>query len=130
MVEEDKPLLSSGVYDKLKPLAQIVLPALAAFYLTLAPLWDLPKQEEVAATIAAVAALLGALLAVSTKQYNNSDVKYDGEIVVDTDEYSGLRTGSINLKNYENPADIVDQSEAVFKVRQTTSYNDQEAEDI
>lgn len=76
-------LLSNSVYDKLMPIAQIYLPALAVFYITVAPLWGLPKQEEVAGTIMALNLLLGAVLGVSNKQYQNSEERFDGEVQVE-----------------------------------------------
>ena len=39
--------MSNKVYDVLKFIAQIVLPALATFYLTLAGIWGLPFGEQV-----------------------------------------------------------------------------------
>lgn len=75
-------LLSSSVYDKLRPIAQIWLPALAVFYISVAPLWDLPKQEEVAGTIMALNLLVGVVMGVSHRQYSNSDARFDGTVVV------------------------------------------------
>lgn len=63
-------MLSNKAYDVLKFIAQIVLPALGTFYFTLAPVWGLPYGEQIVGTITAVDALLGALLGISTVQYN------------------------------------------------------------
>lgn len=62
--------MSNKVYDILKFIAQIVLPALATFYLAIAAIWGLPYGEQIAGTIMAIDALLGAILGVSTKKYN------------------------------------------------------------
>lgn len=62
--------LSNKVYDVLKYIAQVVLPALATFYVAIAGLWDLPYSEAVSGTIMAVDALLGACLMISSKNYN------------------------------------------------------------
>lgn len=62
--------MSNKVYDILKFIAQIVLPALATFYVTLASLWGLPYPEEISGTIMAVDTLLGALLMISSTNYN------------------------------------------------------------
>jgi hypothetical protein len=75
-------LLSNSVYDKLKYVVTIVLPALALFYLNLAPIWGLPKAEAVATTIGAVNVFLGVVMRLSTKSYNNSPVQYDGELTI------------------------------------------------
>lgn len=62
--------MSNKVYDVLKYIAQVVLPALATFYVAIAGLWDLPYSEAVSGTIMAVDALLGACLMISSNNYN------------------------------------------------------------
>lgn len=64
--------LSNKLYDVLKYIAQIVLPALGTLYFTLAPLWNLPYPEAIAKTILAVDAFLGTLLGISTYTYNKA----------------------------------------------------------
>lgn len=61
--------MSNKIYDILKFLAQIVLPALATFYVSIAAIWNLPLGDEVSRTIMAVDTLLGAVLMISTAQY-------------------------------------------------------------
>lgn len=61
--------MSNKVYDILKFIAQIVLPALATFYVTIAGLWGLPYPEEIAGTIMAIDTLLGAVLMISSANY-------------------------------------------------------------
>ena len=63
------------MYDKLKYLAQIVLPALATLYTGIAKIWGLPFIVEIPATIVAIDTFLGALLKISSIKYNkeNSD---------------------------------------------------------
>lgn len=63
-------IMNSKVYDILKFIAQIVLPAIATFYITLAGIWGLPFGEEVSATIMAVDTLLGAILMISSNAYS------------------------------------------------------------
>jgi len=62
--------LKNEVYDVLKFIAQIVLPALGALYFALAGIWGLPYGEQIVGTITAIDAFLGALLGISTRQYN------------------------------------------------------------
>ena len=66
--------MSDKVYDILKFIAQIVLPALATFYLTLAGIWSLPYGEQISGTIMAIDTLLGACLMLSSKNYNKNNV--------------------------------------------------------
>lgn len=65
--------MSNKVYDVLKFIAQIVLPALATFYLTLAGIWGLPFGEQVSGTIMAVDTFLGAVLMISSNKYNKEN---------------------------------------------------------
>ena len=62
--------MSNKVYDILKYIAQIVLPALGTLYFALAKIWGFPYGAEIVGTISAVDAFLGALLKISTDQYN------------------------------------------------------------
>lgn len=62
--------LENSTYDVLKYIAQIVLPALATLYFALAKIWGFPYGTEIVGTIAAVDAFMGALLQISTNQYN------------------------------------------------------------
>lgn len=64
--------LTNRCYDILKYIAQIVLPALGTLYFALAKIWQFPYGAEVVGTITAVDAFLGALLKISTDQYNQS----------------------------------------------------------
>lgn len=65
-------MLSNKAYDILKFIAQIVLPALGTLYFALATIWGFPYGEQIVGTITAVDAFLGALLGISTVQYNNN----------------------------------------------------------
>ncbi len=61
--------MKNKTYDVLKWIAQIVLPAIATFYVTVASLWNLPFPEEISGTIMAVDTLLGAILMISSANY-------------------------------------------------------------
>lgn len=77
------PILSGKVYDRLKWVALIALPALASFYLVISGLWELGYARPVVGTIVATSTFLGALLQLSTSKYNRSDAKFDGDLVMD-----------------------------------------------
>lgn len=62
--------LPDKIYDVLKWITMIVLPALATAYVGLAAIWGWPFADEVAKTTAVICTLLGALLGISTAQYN------------------------------------------------------------
>jgi hypothetical protein len=65
--------LKNSVYDILKWITMIVLPALATAYVGLASIWGWPFADEVAKTTAVICTLLGALLGISTAQYNKDN---------------------------------------------------------
>ena len=62
--------MSNKVYDVLKYIAIIGLPAVATLYAAIAPIWGLPYGNEIPATVTAVQTCLGALLMISTANYN------------------------------------------------------------
>lgn len=64
--------MTNKTYDILKWIAQIALPALAALYAAVSSIWGFPYGEEIVGTISAVDVFLGALLQVSTKNYNKN----------------------------------------------------------
>lgn len=61
--------MSNRMYDILKYIAQIVLPALGTLYFALSTIWGLPYGEQVVGTITAIDAFMGALLGISTAQW-------------------------------------------------------------
>ncbi len=64
--------ISNRTYDVLKWIAQILLPALATLYFGIAQIWSLPYAEAVIGTISVIDAFLGALLGISTYNYNKA----------------------------------------------------------
>lgn len=63
-------MFSNRVYDILKWIAQILLPALGTLYFVLAGVWGFPFREEIVGTITAVDTFLGVILGISTSKYN------------------------------------------------------------
>lgn len=67
--------LTNKAYDVLKFIAQILLPALGTLYFALAKIWEFPYAAEIVGTISAVDAFLGALLGISTANYNREQAE-------------------------------------------------------
>ncbi len=65
--------LNNKVYDALKWIVMIVIPAVTTAYVGLAAIWGFPFAEEVAKTSSVICTLLGALLGISTAQYNKTE---------------------------------------------------------
>lgn len=62
--------MSNRVYDILKWIALIFIPAIGALYFGLAQIWGFPYGEEIVGTLTLIDTFLGALLGISTAQYN------------------------------------------------------------
>lgn len=62
--------MSNKVYDVLKYVAMIVLPAIATLYAALAAAWGWGNAEQIVATITAIDTFLGALLQISSNKYS------------------------------------------------------------
>lgn len=110
-------LLSNGTYNKLKHVAQIGLPLLAALYYSLSLVWHFPDVSQVMMTVATVNTVLGLLLGYSTATYNASEAKYAGAIeVIETD---AKKIFSLNLNQV--PEEIEKMAEATFRIVSTTA---------
>ena len=68
-------IIPSKVYDVLKWVCMIVLPAIATLWFTLGNVWGFPYLGEIEATIVAIDTFLGAILGVSAIQYNRLENK-------------------------------------------------------
>lgn len=108
------PFLSDAWYNRLKWVAQILLPALGTLYFALAGSLGLPAAEQVVGTVLAVDTFLGALLGLSSRQYNNSDAKYDGSLFVASNDHRLIHKLEITTE----PEDLGSQKEIVLKVEQ------------
>lgn len=64
--------MSNKVYDVLKFIAMVVLPALGTLYFALSSIWGLPYGEQIVGTITAIDTFLGALLGISSASYKKA----------------------------------------------------------
>lgn len=79
-----KTLLPNKVYEVLKWLAIVAIPAFGEAYVRLSTVWNLPYGQQVNETALIVTFVLGALLGISTIQYNKQvsvDIEKIGEEV-------------------------------------------------
>lgn len=105
-------MITGKLYDYLKYIAQILLPALGTLYFALAGIWSLPSAQEVVGTIVVVDTFLGVLLGISQTNYKKSDARFDGAInVTESDQ---LKQFSLELKG--DPDEIDSKDQVVFKV--------------
>lgn len=62
--------MSNNVYDILKWITQLLLPALGTLYFALAGIWGFPYGEQIVGTLVAIDTFLGVILGISTQKYN------------------------------------------------------------
>ena len=65
--------MNNKVYDVLKWIALIWLPAIATLYFALSGIWGFPYGEEIVGTITAIDTFLGVILGISSNTYNKSN---------------------------------------------------------
>ena len=63
-------MIPNKVYDVLKWVCMVGLPALATLWFALGKIWGFPYLAEIEATIIAIDTFLGAILGISTISYN------------------------------------------------------------
>lgn len=65
--------MSNKVYDILKQIALIWIPALGTLYFALAGIWGFPYGEQIVGTLTAIDTFLGAILGISTTIYKKGE---------------------------------------------------------
>ena len=64
--------MSDKVYDVLKWIALILIPAIGTLYFALAGIWGFPYAEAIVGTLTAIDTFLGAILGISTSMYKKN----------------------------------------------------------
>ena len=73
--------ITNKMYDAIKWIVVIVIPAIITLYATLGNIWNFPRVEQITASLAAIDVFLGAIMQISSSKYNKT---YDGVLHVDT----------------------------------------------
>lgn len=101
-------VLKDKVYNTLKWIAQYLLPAAATLWMTVAKIWNLPYGVEIGATVSAIDLFLGAVLGISSANYQG-----DGTMNINTDDPS---KDTYTLELNEDVAELADKKTITFKV--------------
>ena len=64
--------MSNKMYDVLKWIVVLVLPATATFYSLLSGIWGLPYGDKIPDTITGLNTFLGTVLMISSAKYNKT----------------------------------------------------------
>lgn len=87
--------LDNKIYDILKWVAQILLPAIGTLYFGLSQIWGWGAVDKVMGTITAVDAFLGLFLGISSFHYDGEGTitvdmeSGNSDLVLETDDFSG-----------------------------------------
>lgn len=89
---------SPRVYDRLKFIAQIVLPLLGTLVFALGGIWDFKYTMQVVGSITAFDLFLGGILQISSNSYYKNEANFDGELSLRQDE-DGREKVVFDVKN-------------------------------
>lgn len=107
--------LNDKVYNFLKWLVVICLPAVGAAYFTLSDLWNLPKSFEVVGTITVIQTFLGGIVGVSSYNYGKTTERHAGVIShTGNDVDTGLPDLAMTVQ--KDPRDLVQKKRVVFDI--------------
>ena len=111
------PILNDRWYTILEWVARVLLPATATLYGALGGLWGFPNVPQVVGTIVAVDTFLGLFIGLAQRSYDSSAAKFDGNVVVSTND-NGVKTFSLELD--KNPDELASMDKITFKVLPST----------
>lgn len=69
--------MSNKVFDTLRFLQTVLLPAIGTLYFALADIWGLPYAEQVVGTVTALTAFLGAFVEYKRRTYGGGENESD-----------------------------------------------------
>lgn len=85
--------LSNKVYDVIKWLITIGLPAVGALYFIIIKVWDFERIPGVNGIINTIIVTVGVYLRYSSKKYSKKENASDGDLIVVTEENGGKFLG-------------------------------------
>lgn len=100
---------TNKVYDVLKVITMIVLPAFGALYFSVANIWGLPYVEQVLGTISAIELFLGSMLKISSSSYNG-----EGTLKIDIPEDDNEPIKYVF--DVDEPDSLIENKFVMFKV--------------
>lgn len=104
-------MITGNLYNWLKFLALVILPALGTLYFTLAQIWGLPAGEEVVGTIVAFDTFLGVILQISSTSYNSTTAQGTLAVV----DHGDKKIFNLELEG-DPEYDLEGKDRVVFKV--------------
>ena len=66
-------VMNNKIYDILKWIAMVVIPAIGTLYFALAGIWGWPYGEQIVGTLTAIDTFMGIVLGISSAQYKKAN---------------------------------------------------------
>lgn len=113
-----KTMLEDNVYSVGKKAVQIYIPAFSALYFGLGNIWGFPAIEQVTGSCAVIAVFIGAVLRISSNNFDQSgagDGDQIGKMVV-VSKGDGAFTYTLDVDPEIDLVDIQDKDKISFKV--------------
>lgn len=66
-------VMNNKIYDILKWVAMVVIPAVGTLYFALAGIWGWPYGEQIVGTLTAIDTFMGIVLGISSAQYKKTN---------------------------------------------------------
>lgn len=104
---ETTSFFTHSLYDKLKYIAQIILPAIGTLVLAVGGIWNWGYTVQTAGTITALDLFLGAILKLSSNAYYRNEANFDGDVNLSHDPTTG--ENKIQIAAYKPLEDIADE---------------------
>lgn len=111
-------VMGDRLFDFVKKLVQIILPASGAAYFGLSKIWGWPNAEEVVGTIAVIQTFLGVCLGISTAQYNAAERGIDGKLTMESVPGEIPVVTSLSLD--KTPEDLEGKKSVTVKIEHET----------
>lgn len=109
---------SDRIYDLIRRLVQIVLPAATTLYASLATAWDWANSDKIVISMTAVTTFLGLALGVSKINYTNTGSAFDGAIEVYQDPERGV-TANVDMTQAGDA--LLEKDQITLKVNRSFS---------
>lgn len=111
-------MMTNKVYNVLKFIALVLLPALGTLYFAVAGIWGLPAADEVVKTIVAVDTFLGVVLHLSSRAYATKGNRYDGEMHVQ--DVGDKKVFQMSFDDVDAVKGLEHKDEVIFRVHRVT----------
>lgn len=110
--------ITNKVYDIIKWIVVIVLPAIITLYSTLGGIWNFPYVNEIVGTLAAIDVFLGVIMKVSGFSYNK---ELDGTLHIDTITDDATDKYLFEINDLDN---LASKDKIMLKINQKELNND------